>query len=286
MNSQYNTGKPIDIAQLSNEERIQAFHEWAEGSDALEQLLNDGYDKGFLSHACCGGDTGKPYVDYELNDEYSRKMAMGIAEQLVNGDYDCSVTIYDNFLLNEAYPQEYPTKDIISLNVQTKMENREIVFSAMSKAIRELEVDKVKLPQTESEIPSKKFRENKVEIQENNFKNGNLENLPARQNRFSRFFNQMRSRFLKRRVDVIQNTNEYNETKQQITETKKEEKKSWELEPDEKTRIQRESVEIAEKHREQQDKQPQQQNQEQVETQMIQGQAPQQPIRDMGDMEL
>ncbi len=71
---------------------------------------------------------------------------------MVNGDYDCSVTIYNNFLLNEAHPQKYQTKDIISLNVQTKMENREIVFSAMSKAIRELKVDKIKLPQVENKI--------------------------------------------------------------------------------------------------------------------------------------
>lgn len=257
MNSPYNTGKPIDITQLSDEERVQAFHEWAEGSEALEQLLNDGYNKGFLSHACCGGDTGKPYVDYELNDEYSRKMAMGIAEQLVNGDYDCSVTIYDNFLLNEAYPQEYPTKDIISLNVQTKMGNREIVFSAMSKAIRELEVDKVKLPQTESEIPSKKFRENKVETQENNLQNGNL---PARQNRFSRFFNQIRARFLKGRNNIEKSTNQLSST------TQYKEKKTWELDPDEQKKQHKMQVEIGAnyKKKEEQKNQSLPQNQQNI----------------------
>ena len=40
------------------------------------------------------------------------------------------------------------------------------------------------------------------------------------------------------------------------------EKKSWELEPEEKTRIQKETAKIAQKHREQQEQQKQVQNQE------------------------
>ncbi len=71
-------------------------------------------------------------------------------------------------------------------------------------------------------------------------------------------------------------------------QTKKEIKKIWELEPDEKIRIQRKSAEIAKKYREQQSQQTQtqQQNQEQGDAQIIQGQVPQQPIVDMGGMEL
>ena len=69
------------------------------------------------------------------------------------------------------------------------------------------------------------------------------------------------------------------------------EMKSWELEPEEKARIQRESAEIAKKHREQQEQQSQQnqiqqQNQEQGDGQMMQGQVPQQPVIDMGGIEL
>ena len=41
MNIKYNTGHPIDINELSEEERKIAFHEWAEGSPGLEKLLND-----------------------------------------------------------------------------------------------------------------------------------------------------------------------------------------------------------------------------------------------------
>lgn len=120
--------------------------------------------------------------------------------------------------------------------------------------------------------------------------NGNLENLPARQNRFSRFFYQIRSRFSRGRNDGTQDTT-YQDRQQQNTKTKTGEKKSWELEPEEKARIQRESAEIARRHREQQEQQSQQtqtqqQNQEQGDAKMIQGQVPQQPIVDMGGMEL
>lgn len=108
----------------------------------------------------------------------------------------------------------------------------------------------------------------------------NSEKLPARQNRFSRFFRQIRSRFYRGRNDETQDTTYLD--RQQNTKTETGEKKSWELEPEEKARIQRESAEIAKKHREQQP----QQNQEQGDAKMIQGQVPQQPIKNMGGMEL
>lgn len=113
--------------------------------------------------------------------------------------------------------------------------------------------------------------------------NNNTENLPARPNRFSRFFSQMRSRFSSGRNDGIQNTTQL----EQRQKNKTEEKKSWELEPNEKARIQRESAEIARKYREQQNEQQTQQNQvQQGDIQMIQGQVPQQPVMDMGGMEI
>lgn len=188
MKSKYNTGKPIDINKLTDEERKQAFHEWAEGSEALEQLLNEGYEKGFLSHACCGGDTGNPYVCYELNDEHSRKMAMAVAEKLVNSDLDCQVSFMSDFCYTEeeyreirdhlikTFPEEISgeslpdSRSITRLNVQTKMENREEVFCAMSKSIREAELDKVKLPQTEFEIPEKEFKKALEDVQNNSEK--------------------------------------------------------------------------------------------------------------------
>ena len=117
MKSKYNTGSPIDIKTLTAKERKQAFHEWAEGSKALENLLNMGYKKGFLSLACCGGDTGHPYICYDLNDEKSRKMAMIVATKLSESSHDCQITIYDDFWLNDAYPETYTTRNITRLHV-------------------------------------------------------------------------------------------------------------------------------------------------------------------------
>ena len=183
MKSKYNTGKPIDINKLTEEERSLAFHEWAEGSEALEQLLNEGYKKGFLSRACCGGDTGRPYISYNLTNEYSRKMAMAVAEKLVNSDLDCRVDFTNDFCYTEEeyremrdhliknFPEDFSKEDmpdsrsITEMNVQTKMENREEVFGAMSKSIREAELDKVKLPQSEADVPKKEFKKTREEVQ-------------------------------------------------------------------------------------------------------------------------
>lgn len=184
MKSKYNTGEPIDINELTEEERKLAFHEWAEGSEALEQLLNEGYQKGFLSHACCGGDTGRPYICYNLDNDYSRKMAMAVAEKLVNSDLDCKVDFTSDFVYTEeeykdirehllkTFPEDFSKENmpdsrcITEMNVQTKMENREEVFGAMSKSIREAELDKVKLPQSEADIPKKEFKKIKEEVQD------------------------------------------------------------------------------------------------------------------------
>lgn len=123
-------------------------------------------------------------------------------------------------------------------------------------------------------------------------KNGNLENLPARQNRFSRFFYQIRSRFYRGRNDGTQDTT-YPERQQQNSKTKTEEKKSWELEPEEKARIQKVTAQIAEKHREQETQQKQiplqqqeYQNGQNIAQPMQQPIPAQQPPIDMEGMEL
>ena len=129
--------------------------------------------------------------------------------------------------------------------------------------------------------------------------NSNGANLPARQSRFSKFFNQVRNRFSRGRNEYQQQVSQHEEHKQPNATPKKTEKKSWELEPEEKARIQKETAKIAQKHREQQEQQKQnpQYNIQQGqgtntnETQeMQQGPIPQQtvqaPVMDMGGMEL
>lgn len=67
-------------------------------------------------------------------------------------------------------------------------------------------------------------------------------NLPTKQNIFSRFFNQIRARFLKGRKDK-QLTNQLSSTKQH------EEGESWKLKPDDKKNQQKIQSEIGEKYR-------------------------------------
>lgn len=89
----------------------------------------------------------------------------------------------------------------------------------------------------------------------------NSTNLPARQNIFSRFFNQIRARFLKGRNDIEQSTNQLNSA------TQLKEKKTWELEPDEQKKQQKMQVEIGANYRkkeEQQKNQSSPQNQQDI----------------------
>ena len=177
MEGKYNTGVPIDINTISEDERKLAFHEWAEGSEALEELLNTGYENGFLSHACCGGDTGHPYISYDLNDDNSKKMAMHLAQQLIESGLNCKITfLHDFFDTEEEYrkdrlyliknfPESFteenlsPTRTIVNLAIYTMMENREQIFKLMTDVVREAQLDNVKLPESLEEIPERNFDE-------------------------------------------------------------------------------------------------------------------------------
>ena len=96
MESKYNTGVPMDINELSEEELKDAFHEWAEGSQALEQLLNEGYKQGLISLACCAGHEEKksrPYIIYNLENDNAKKIALNIAKKLLESGLDCDVDL-------------------------------------------------------------------------------------------------------------------------------------------------------------------------------------------------
>lgn len=86
-------------------------------------------------------------------------------------------------------------------------------------------------------------------------------NLPTRQNRFSKFFSQVRSRFAKQKAQSSELDSSYQKQQTKINVFQPKEKKSWELEPEEKARIQKETAEIAKRHREQQEQQKQEPSQ-------------------------
>ena len=76
--------------------------------------------------------------------------------------------------------------------------------------------------------------------------------LPARQNRFARFFNKVRARFARHKLRDSQPQDDYlPQTKTDKGKVKR--KKPWELNPDERAKIQKETVEIAKKYRDQQE---------------------------------
>ena len=129
---------------------------------------------------------------------------------------------------------------------------------------------------------------------ENTMQTQNSEtNLPARQSRFSRFFNQMRSKFSRQGSNTNLQKSENTEPQIQPQKTQVQEKKSWELEPEEKARIQREIAEIAKRYREQEEQQRQAPTQDLQQgnfqpMQEGQNQPPMQqpPMQDLGGMEL
>lgn len=96
----------------------------------------------------------------------------------------------------------------------------------------------------------------------------NENNLPARQNRFSRFFNQIRSRFSRQNYNENQNrSNPFNRKKQEETQYSK-------------------TTETAEQQKQASTQEMQQGDYTQIQQGQIPQQIPQQPMQDFGGMEL
>lgn len=221
------------------------------------------------------------------------------------GSYIAELSAYDKteqeVLLNpnDLYITDVQT-GVIDKNGRTKNILQALCLSKDRECYKEVE-------QQRSEQSSKSYEQTMKQGQSQNqtYEQGmnqeqlstmNSANLPARQNRFSKFFSQVRSRFAKQKSQSQEFDNSYAKQQTKVNSSQPKEKKSWELEPEEKARIQKETAEIAKRHREQEEKksqqtQVQQQNveqsqQNQNDAQMIQGQIPQQPMMDMGGMEL
>ena len=96
------------------------------------------------------------------------------------------------------------------------------------------------------------------------------DNLPIKQNRFLKFFSQVRARFAR-------NQNQKSQPENYSQQANPKEKMLWELEPGKRKRIQNETAKVAQNHRKQEYYQP-----------INQGQVPiqQQPVVDVNGMEL
>ena len=155
-----------------------------------------------------------------------------------------------------------------------------------------------------------KTSEPNIELQEQNQRGEVLQNnidntnLPMKQSRFSKFYNQIRAKFSKyneRKMNKKEAKKQNKNEKEDIEKSQPKEKKSWELEPEEKERIQKNTAQIAKRHRENMEKakeekqntnevaegyKTQEENQQIFNQQQIQQQQMQQPIADFGGMEL
>ena len=163
--NKYNNGVPMSLEEMSEEEIDQAMHIWAEGSESLERVLKESYKNGLLSHACCAGGPEPhsvfPYIAFKLHNDKSRKIAIYLTEKLIASGLDCEIDFDHNFLLNEAMPNEYPTREIIGFDIQILMQNREEVLGKMLGILKEIEkidLDKIELPTDEDKIPKQKFK--------------------------------------------------------------------------------------------------------------------------------
>jgi len=262
-------------------------------SSYLEQGLKDGEDLTSLvgkSISNKGQTSTSPLYDssFASLDEYDTVFEI-YTPQGSRGSYIAELSAYDKteqeVLLNpnDLYITDVQT-GVVDKNGRTKNVLQALCLSKDRECYREVEQQRNNDYQQENVTNLSRGLYEQT-IQQSYNPNENSANLPTKQNRFSRFFSQVRSRFASRKTESTTFKSQYEETQKNNSQ----EKKSWELEPEEKARIQRETAEIAKRHREEQEQQrnqPQQVQEQQNNEQIIQGQVPTQPTMDMGGMEL
>lgn len=277
-------------------------------SNYLEKALPEGEDLTSLVGKTVsnnGQTSTSPLYDSSFTkyDDYDTVFEIYVP-QGSRGSYIIELSAYDNseqeVLLNpnDLYITNVQ-KGVVDKNGRTKNVLQALALSKDRECYKEIEQSKGK------NMEKSNTSEQYIKDQSTDFSN----NLPIKQSRFSKFFSQVRARFDKSKKNT--RISEHREQEGYLLQTKQgkaqvQEKKSWELEPEEKTRIQKETAKIAQKHREQQEQQKQVQNQEPQQgqankqggefqqentEQLQQGQAqvpvqPQQPMMDMGGMEL
>lgn len=278
-------------------------------SSYLEKGLKEGEDLSSLvgkNISNKGQTSTSPLYDssFASLDEYDTVFEI-YAPKGSRGSYIAELSAYDKteqeVLLNpnDLYITDVQT-GVVDKNGRTKNVLQVLCLSKDRECYKEVEQQKAEQPRKSYEQTMKQGQSQNQTYEQGmdqeQLSTMNSANLPARQNRFSKFFSQVRSRFAKQKSQSQEFDNSYAKQQTKVNSSQPKEKKSWELEPEEKARIQKETAEIAKRHREQEEKQSQQtqvqqQNveqsqQNQNDAQMIQGQIPQQPMMDMGGMEL
>ena len=158
MSSKYNTGVPIDLDSLDESELAQAFHEWAEGSKALEDLFYACHENGIKTWASdahtvssyftnreLGIEDGDPdaiveypampYISFVLDDQ---------SENYMSSIYEIMKSRKDVEMMMQLSSTEDPPS---MFNIYTNPDNRDEIFSLLSENIREIKLKTVISPQ-------------------------------------------------------------------------------------------------------------------------------------------
>ena len=97
----YNDGAVKDVTQI--EDKRKAAHDFAEGNIYLEELLNNCYDNGIITKACCAGhdkNTFTPYIVFYLSKE-NENYINAIMTLLINRGW--------SFKFSKIKEENYPT---------------------------------------------------------------------------------------------------------------------------------------------------------------------------------
>jgi len=313
--------KPDYILQLPLEKQRNMANSISGGRQDLSLALQNLWSKGIRTEACTTKSSDNiPML--QLNIKESEIEKQDIVQQLyeqsdINGnafyDYqakDFHINLSGNNLYNYLQdgnipPSQNEKSNIFEDSIRDSLQFAEEMYTSYSQngmdtteLRREILSERKSLQEIGNRIEASKEQGKMTgqELYNNTFQNQTIQTyLPARQNRFSKFFSQIRARFSRQsrqntqRDDTLTDNLQQNEYREQQNHKKQKEKKSWELEPEEKERIQKETTQIAEKYREQEEQQKQASIQELQQgdyTQMQQQVPPQQPSIDMGGMEL
>ena len=237
---------------------------------------------------------GNAFYDYQTKDFHINLSGNNLYEYLQDGNIPTSQNEKANIFEDSIKESLRFAEEMYTYYSQNGMDTTELR--------RKILLERKSLQEIGNRIEANKERGQMIgqELYNNTFQNKTTQaNLPARQNRFSKFFSQIRARFSRQsryntqRDDTLTDNLQQNENRKRQKHMKQKEKKFWKLEPDEKARIQKETAQIAQKHREQEEQQKQiplqqeeYQNGQNIAQPVQQQIPPRQPTIDMGGMEL
>ncbi len=238
------------ILQLPANQQINMANSISGGNEDLSIALQNLWSKGIRTEACTTRSSDNiPMIQVRIKD--TEFIQQDIIQQIYNqggfsydGDYNY---ITGDFMLRISGDNLYEC--INGFENNSNKTSKENIFESM------IRIDLFLAKYSGNKIDSSELRR-KILIQERTLANikGHLQqstkqcqpssNLPTKQGIFSKFFSQIRARFVKRPTVAYENK------QQQNNDTVEMKRKSWELEPSDKLSIQKNAAKIANKYTE------------------------------------